>query len=145
MNIYFSFLTFVGTKSLIMEEEKTCKITRWQILKTKLNNLTPEEFRNGIINTPAAILIDVRTRAEYEQKSLPEAINIDYLAYDFWDILEKIDPNSPCFVFCRSGRRSIRACTLMKNGGFTKIYNLDGGLKVWNETFGELEIGSDLR
>lgn len=118
-----------------MESNNTCKISRWQILKAQLNNLTPEAFLQMVNQTPGAVVIDVRTQAEYEEGNLFDAINIDYLAYDFWDRIEKLDPHRPYFIYCRSGRRSIRTCTLMKNGGFDQVYNLDGGLNTWQEVF----------
>ena len=120
-------------------ENNTCKISRWQILKSHLNNLTPVEFKDLVEKMPEAIVLDVRTAAEYEQGVLFEAINISYLLGDLWDHLEQLDPEKTYFVYCRSGRRSIRVCTLMKNGGFPNVYNLDGGLNAWGEAFERAE------
>lgn len=114
----------------------TCKISRWQILKSQLNNLTPEEFQSLVLETDNAVVIDVRTNQEYRQGRLFDAVNIDYLAYDFWDQIETLDPEKTYFVYCRSGRRSVRTCTLMHNGGFQKVFNLDGGLNLWEKAFG---------
>ena len=121
-------------------KSETCKISRWQMLKTKLQNLTPEEFRSLAPNTENAVIIDVRTKQEYMQGHLYDAINIDYLSYDFWDRIESLDTEKIYFVYCRSGRRSMRTCTLMHNGGFPNVFNLDGGLNAWEEGFG---TGSD--
>lgn len=112
-------------------EENTCKISRWEILKQQLNNLEPEAFQQAISEGKEHIVLDVRTEAEYASGHLPNAINISYLAYDFWDRIEQLDPNAQYYVYCRSGRRSVRTCTLMKNGGFKNIFNLDGGLNAW--------------
>lgn len=114
----------------------SCKISRWQILKSQLNNLTPEEFHSLVLQTDNAVVIDVRTNREYVHGHLFNAINIDYLAYDFWDRIETLDPHKTYFVYCRSGRRSVRTCTLMHNGGFKNVFNLDGGLNIWEEAFG---------
>jgi rhodanese-related sulfurtransferase len=114
----------------------TCKISRWQVLKSQLNNLTPEEFHSLVLETDNAVVIDVRTNREYLQGRLFDAVNIDYLAYDFWDRIETLDTEKTYFVYCRSGRRSVRTCTLMHNGGFHKVFNLDGGLNLWEKAFG---------
>ena len=108
--------------------QSSCPISRWQQLKQQLNNLAPAAFLEAIRNTPGAIVVDVRTAEEYAAEHLPGAINLDYLAPGFWDEVEQLDPHRPYFVYCRSCRRSIRACTLMRNGGFAQVYNLDGGL-----------------
>jgi len=113
-------------------KENNCKISRWQIIKQQLNNLEPEDFMESFYRHPEAVLIDVRTPKEFEAGHLDGAVNLDYFADDFWDRIEELDPNGAYFVYCRSERRSIRACTLMQNGGFLKVYNLSGGLKAMN-------------
>lgn len=107
------------------------------MLKAQLNNLLPEAFLQGIQSSESPLIIDVRTPAEFATGHLAQAINIDYLNEHFWDQIEQLDLNRPIFVYCRTGRRSIRACTLMRNGGFNpdKIFNMEGGYALWqNET-----------
>jgi rhodanese-related sulfurtransferase len=120
-----------------MTDPTICEIPRWQQLKRQLNNLTPAEFKAALAETPDVVLIDVRTPAEFEAGHIPGAVNINYLAYDFWDTLERLDPQRTYFIYCRTSRRSVRTCTLMRNGGFKKIYHLDGGWNLWSETFGD--------
>jgi rhodanese-related sulfurtransferase len=36
-------------------------------------------------------------------------------------------------VHCHSGRRSAQAVQLLKQRGFTKVYNLEGGIDAWSE------------
>jgi len=112
-------------------KQQQCKVSRWQILKQQLNNLPPAEFERLVEQTPDAVVLDVRTPEEYESRPLfPQALNINYLGDNFWEQIEQLDPEKTYFVYCRTGRRSVRTCTLMKNGGFRKIYHLDGGLSA---------------
>ena len=106
-----------------------CKVSRWQLLKQQLNNLEPQAFLQAIADTPDAVVIDVRTPEEFAMGHLEGAINIDYLGDGFWEKMEALDPGRTHFVYCRTSRRSLRACTLMRNGGFSKVFHLDGG---WN-------------
>ena len=107
----------------------------------QINNLDPPKFR-AMFKTTASdvLLIDVRTPEEFTNYSLPNAININYLGDEFWDQIEALNPENTYLVYCRTGRRSLRACTLMKNGGFNKekIFNLDGGIVAWETEFGPL-------
>lgn len=112
-------------------EQKSCKISRWQLLKGQLNNLRPADFVSAFKQSDDAILIDVRTPKEFEDEHLEGAINVDYLGCDFWEHLEQLDPDATYFVYCRTERRSIRACTLMKNGGFKNVFNMEGGITAW--------------
>lgn len=118
-------------------KDKSCKTSRWRLLKAQLNNLAPEAFLQKIKAVEAAIIIDVRTAEEFETGHIENAINISYMADDFWDQIEMLSPAKHIFVYCRSGRRSIRTCTLMRNGGFdnARIFNLEGGYPAWLEKF----------
>jgi len=120
-----------------MEKDKSCKTPRWRMLKSQLNNLSSEEFAAASRNINDAVIIDVRTEKEYRVEHIPNAINLDYLSDSFWERIEKLDANKHYFIYCRSGRRSIRVCTLMRNGGFKnkKIFNLDKGFAEWKVQF----------
>lgn len=107
------------------------------MFKARLNNLRPEAAQQLMEKTPELVLIDVRTPGEYLNGHFDSAINIDYFGESFYEQIEALDPNQIHLVYCRSGRRSIRTCTLMINGGMPKekVFNLDGGWLAWHEVF----------
>jgi rhodanese-related sulfurtransferase len=107
-----------------------CNIKRWDLLKGRLNNLHPRDLAAWQQAHPNAVLIDCRRTDEYARFSLPGAIHIDYLAYDFWEKIAALPPDGTYLLYCNSCRRSTRACTLMQNGGFTRVFNLEGGLNA---------------
>ena len=37
-------------------------------------------------------------------------------------------------MVCRSGKRSVRACQLLSDLGFSNLYNLKGGMTAWNQS-----------
>jgi len=118
-------------------QDQSCKTPRWRLLKAQLNNLAPADFSAQIKTAAHPVIIDVRMKKEFELGHIPDAIHIDYFDEDFWDKIEQLDlpDDHMIFVYCRSGRRSIRACTLMRNGGFdnARIFNLEGGYSRWLE------------
>jgi len=118
-------------------QDQSCKTSRWRLLKSQLNNLVPTDFSAQIKATTHLVVIDVRMEKEFLLGHIPDAINIDYFDELFWEKIEALDLSAKhsIFVYCRSGRRSIRACTLMRNGGFdnTQIFNLEGGYNQWLE------------
>ena len=119
-----------------------CKISRWQILKGQLNNLTPEEFKEAVENSTASKVIDCRKPEEFTCNRLYNAVNLDYLGDGFPDRLENLDKEAAYFVYCRSGRRSLRTCILLKNSGFENVFNLDGGLNAWEVVFPGTDINA---
>lgn len=72
-----------------------------------------------------AVVIDVRTPAEYEAGHLDDALNIDFNAPDFKGQIGKLDRDGSYVVYCKSGNRSGQAKAVMDQMGFTDVY--DGG------------------
>jgi rhodanese-related sulfurtransferase len=71
--------------------------------------------------TANAIIIDVRTPAEYAEGHVEGSINLDLESGQFEAELPNFDPAQPYIVYCRSGRRSGVAVEIMKASGFTQI------------------------
>lgn len=120
--------------------DEFCRINRWEMLKKQLKNLTPAEFLAMKKAQPDAVLIDCRVPKEFATGYLEGAINMDYFGEQFYDQLEALNSDAVYLVYCRSGRRSLRTCTLMQNSGFKNVYNLDGGLKAWHEELGTTDM-----
>lgn len=78
-------------------------------------------------------LIDVRTPLEFSEGHLNNAENIDWQGENFVQNVEKLDKNKAVYVYCRSGKRSLKASEKLAELGFKNIYNLDGGYVKWNE------------
>ena len=90
------------------------------------------EFKKTFKETPQAVLVDVRTPAEFKSGTIQGAKNIDYLSTSFSSQFEKLDKGKTYFLFCRSGARSGQACASLSKQGF-KVYNLRGGIGAWPE------------
>ena len=84
-----------------------------------------------LILTQEGIIIDVRTSEEFLSGHLNEATNIDFYSNDFIEKLKLLRKDLPVYVYCRSGGRSTSASNQMQKLGFTKIYNLIGGIESW--------------
>lgn len=125
-----------------MENDQSCKTSRWRMLKSQLNNLSAQDFAAAAKELDNAVMIDVRTAKEFDFGHIPNSINMDYLSEDFLEKIENLDKEKNYLIYCRSGRRSIRVCTWMRNGGFDnhKVFNLDRGFGDWLEHFPEAVI-----
>ncbi len=78
------------------------------------------------------VVLDVRTTDEYKAGHIPHATQIDVLKKDdFKAQIAGLDKNKTYLVYCRSGKRSKDAMNIMKEMGFTKLYDLDGGFTNW--------------
>jgi peroxiredoxin family protein/rhodanese-related sulfurtransferase/TusA-related sulfurtransferase len=83
------------------------------------------------IDTEKAVLLDVRTKEEFEAGSIPAAINIplDSLRQE----LSKLPKDREIYVFCQIGLRGYLACRILLQNGFEKVKNLSGGYRLWRE------------
>lgn len=83
---------------------------------------------NEMMKNEDTLLIDIRTKEEFEEKHIKNAINIPLhdLMYNIDDIEEFKEKN--VVVYCRSGHRSIIACNLLGLSGFDNLYNLKSGI-----------------
>lgn len=73
-----------------------------------------------LMNMKEYVILDVRTKEEYESGHIKEAINIPY---DTINENTNLDKNKNIFVYCRSGSRSKMAYDTLKKLGYT-VYDL---------------------
>ena len=96
-------------------------------------DLEQDKWKTGFENDTDAVMLDVRTSEEFESKRIPRSINIDfYNPETFMQEIGKLDKDRSYYIYCRTGVRSANSCLLMKELGFTKTYNLIGGIVDWN-------------
>lgn len=95
-----------------------------------------EEFMT-IAADENTVIIDVRTPAEWKAGYIEGTdMFIDYNSHDFSERIAALDPSKTYVLYCRTDNRSGSACKVMTKAGFTKVYNLTGGISRWN---GELK------
>lgn len=97
-----------------------------------VRNVTVDQF-DALRRGTNAVVLDVRTQAEFVDGHLEGAVLLDYRAPDFAEKVAKLDKSKQYLVHCAAGGRSARACTKMESLGFTNLVNLEGGLGAWTD------------
>jgi rhodanese-related sulfurtransferase len=83
-------------------------------------------------STPDLQLLDVRTPEEVAAGIIAGAQHINVHDGDFAEKASKtLDKNLPLVLYCKAGGRSAKAADLLAQQGFSKIYNLTGGIIAW--------------
>lgn len=77
------------------------------------------------------VILDVRTKSEFNEGHLANSINIDFQSDTFLNEISKLDKSKTYAVYCRSGNRSGKAVATMSNEQFISLYNLNGGVIDW--------------
>jgi rhodanese-related sulfurtransferase len=113
------------------------------VLKSQFKNdnmlyktIDPFELCNALQQSPGYILLDVRSKGEYEDTSsynlnygrFKNAININIR--ELGQRIHELDAykNKPVFVYCSHSQRSRRAGKMLADSGFTNINNVNGGI-----------------
>lgn len=86
-----------------------------------------------MLSNKQAVIIDVREQKERDEQHIESSIFIplDQLESRMSELMQYKD--RPIIMQCRSGRRSNIAGGRLIDAGFTKVYNLDGGILAWDK------------
>jgi rhodanese-related sulfurtransferase len=92
-----------------------------------------------LMNQGGALVLDIRDEKEYAAGHLPKArhIPVRELSARMGEIAKF--KAKPVIVTCKSGTRAAAACRLLKQSGFTNVFQLRGGLAAWQQASLPLE------
>lgn len=99
---------------------------------TAYSTVNADEFQ-ALIADPVVQLLDVRSRDEFDEGHISGATLIDVNDSAFvQQATALLDKQRPVALYCRSGRRSARAASLLSAQGF-KVTDLGGGVMAWKD------------
>ncbi len=91
--------------------------------------ISPRELKRIMDGNDQPFLVDVRERHEWDICHLPGAQLIP--EEEIPSRLGGFDRNKLMVLYCRTGLRSSRVLRLLREAGFIKVRNLQGGLHAW--------------
>lgn len=85
---------------------------------------------SALLKSGSAVLLDVRTPAEYQKRHIPGSILVP--DYELEERADELLPDlaAPIVVYCQTGHRSADAADLLDELGYTAIYDL-GSINAW--------------
>ena len=117
--------------SLLMAFTVSCVNKKADSSDIKL--VTADEMKQ-IIELEDVQVVDVRTASEFEAIRVKSAQNIDFNSPTFDKDIQKLDKSKPVVLYCKGGGRSAKCAKKLKDAGFEKIYDLEGGLSKWEHS-----------
>jgi rhodanese-related sulfurtransferase len=101
-----------------------------------MKNITVEELKAKMDSGEKVNLIDCREPHEYLEANLGgKLIPLGKIQTMQIDEIEDLKEEE-VIIQCRTGRRSMMACLILEQLGFTNTYNLEGGILAWQEKYG---------
>ncbi|MFR9750604.1 rhodanese-like domain-containing protein [Nocardia sp. 004] len=116
-------------------------------------DITPRQTWELLLNNPEAVLVDVRTTAEWTFVGVPDTSSIDRptllvewvdftgarnetFVEDLKQALGDHNPDAPILFLCRSGQRSMGAASAATAAGYRTCYNVLEGFEGPLDAFG---------
>ena len=103
----------------------------------KYTTVFPEELCKTLMANQGYTLLDVRSQGEYDDTSTSGGLNIGRVKNSVHIDIRELPKrwkellaykDKPLFIYCSHSQRSRRASRLLADSGFTKLYNVNGGL-----------------
>src|SRR6478735_1963331 len=101
-----------------------------------MQNISVEELKQRLDNGEKINLIDCREPHEYEEANLGgKLVPLGKIQTMQIEEIEDLK-DEEVIIHCRSGKRSMMACLILEQMGFTNTNNVTGGILAWQEKFG---------
>lgn len=123
----------------VYSKSGTCASCGMELVKkatAALKNIPASQICDYIKQHPNAVLLDVRTKEEFEGKANPNfgtlknAINVPI--QELGSKMSSLNhlKNKEVLVFCSHSHRSPQASYMLMQNGFTNVTNMSGGMSV---------------
>ncbi len=96
-------------------------------------NISVQELKEKIDKGEDFILLDVREPHEYKFSRVKEKEAMLVPMMMLPKAIKELPKDKDIYVICRSGSRSLQATMWMKEQGFEKVKNVEGGILAWSD------------
>ncbi|HVO29927.1 MAG TPA: rhodanese-like domain-containing protein [bacterium] len=96
-----------------------------------MSAIRPKELEALLAKRPAPIVIDLRSRAEFEAGSIAGARNLPWADDLAARLAGELERTTPIVVVCAWGHRSVVASIALRREHFRDVRFLDGGMESW--------------
>ena len=101
-----------------------------------MRTITVEELKSRMDAGEPIRLIDVREPAEYAEYNIGGTlIPLGKIMGLQIDELEDLR-DEELIIHCKAGSRSMQACMMLEQAGFTNVVNVAGGAMAWQQKYG---------
>ncbi len=104
-----------------------------------MEHITVTQLKERLEKGENLRVIDVREAWEYAE------LNVGARSFPLSTLMQQIhelEPwkNDDIVIHCKSGTRSQQAVLLLQQHGFTRLYNLQGGIEAWIAHYGNTTL-----
>lgn len=98
-----------------------------------MKTIPPVALQKVLSDHPEAVVLDVRTPAEFAAVHIPQARNVplDALEARAFQGPDRLSKGEPVYLLCQSGGRASRAAEKFAQEGFADPVVVEGGTNAW--------------
>lgn len=98
------------------------------VVEQKVAPITTVDWQKAFeMHKAGAVLVDVRTPAEVA-KGMATATAINIPLQEMPQRLSEFPKDKDLLIYCRSGKRSMAASKFLVENGYTRVFNVEGGI-----------------
>lgn len=126
VRIIFFLILFAGTLSISKGQSMPYQVLLKGLYDASFPVVKPEQ----ISNLSNYQVLDAREKVEYQVSHLQNAL---WVGHDTFNLkaVEKLDKAKPILIYCTVGARSEKIGKILQKEGFSRVYNLYGGIVHW--------------
>jgi rhodanese-related sulfurtransferase len=95
--------------------------------------ITAMDLQRRMAETPAPLLVDVRSRDEYSRDHIPGAVRIPFYAIGSGLQERGYPKDRPVVLYCEHGPRAGLAGISLYLQGYADVYSLEGHMQGWRQ------------
>jgi rhodanese-related sulfurtransferase len=126
----FTLVFLVSLRVVGQEARKSYALLLKTLYKNTVPVISPEKLAQQVAAGVPPVLLDIRSAKEFRVSHLKDAVGLSYDHFSEADVMH-LSRDREIVVYCSVGYRSERIGEKLQQLGFTKVYNLYGGIFEW--------------
>jgi len=126
---YSTHLPFKRFKVKIKDEIITFRQSHIQPEKQRVQNITPEQFKQWLDEDRDITVLDTRNAYEVKFGAFKKAIHLNTKDFtEFGEASKHLKKDKPIVMYCTGGIRCEKAGLHLLNNGYSEVFQLEGGI-----------------
>lgn len=136
--LYAAIFVLIMVLGIINFLIKTSDVWRSDLPKYEYETILAKDLMNMMNQNNELIIIDTRVKDDFEKSHIKGAINLPYTNLKMLNKVLRKEREKEIVIYSEDGERSKKISDILSSLGFSKIRNLDGGIKGWIDSDGEI-------
>ncbi|MFZ3065122.1 MAG: rhodanese-like domain-containing protein [Nitrospirota bacterium] len=132
--IFVSTMVFGAANYLL----KIAEVKRGKVPVYKYAAILPNDLKEMMKQNSELIIVDTRIKEHFNEGHIKGAVNLSYTSLKSMNKVLQKEKSKDIVIYSEDGERSRKICEILVNLGYSKISNLDSGIKGWIDSGGEV-------